>query len=304
MYLSFLQKIYRKHSSLVKKLLHIFIPYRSVRTKIKMVWDWPYGIEDFKQKENTLLAENNQNFKYFLSIVAIAKNEALNFKEWIEYHRIVGIEKFYIYDNESTDSTKEILQPYIDAGIVEYIYFPGEKMQLPAYDHFLTNFRQDTKWAATIDLDEFIVSKKESLVSFLKGQHKNVAQILVPWVFFGSNGHIKKPEGLVIENYTKRARRAKMYKSIFRPNLTLSTHVHKHFVVGKMIFPNMKDIMVNHYYCKSWEEYQNRATRGDVYHGNQFAKDTFTKNKFDQNDINEIEDTFILQYADKIKEKI
>lgn len=298
------QKFYLKHSRFVKKLLCFCIPSRSMRTRIKMVLDWPNGIEDFKRIEKTLLDNQPSNFKQFLSVVTIVRNEADNFKEWIEYHKIMGVDKFYVYDNESTDNTKEILQPYIDSGIVEYIYFPGEKMQLAAYNHFIKNFNKDTKWATTIDLDEFIVSKKESLISFLQKQKNNVAQILLPWVFFGSNGHIKKPKGLVIENYTKRAKKAKMYKSMFKPILTLNTNVHKHIVVGKTLHPNMKDIMVNHYYCKSWEEYQKRATRGDVFHGKQFAINTFTKSKFEQNDINEITDTFILQYVDKIKEKI
>jgi hypothetical protein len=123
-------------------------------------------------------------------------------------------------------------------------------------------------------------------------------------VFFGSNGHISKPDGLVIENYTKRAKRAKMYKSIFKPCLTMDVAVHKHFVAGKIIFPNMKNIMVNHYYCKSWQEYQKRATRGDAFRGKQFAQTTFTRDKFNQCDINDVTDTFILRYADEIKKRI
>lgn len=294
----------KTQNNFIRKILSIFVPSRSLRNRIKMLLDWPYGIKDFIKREKQLLKNPQQNFPCFLSVVAIVRNEAPNFKEWIEYHKIIGVDKFYIYDNESNDNTLEILQPYIDDGTVEYIYFPGEKMQIPAYKHFIENFSNDTKWAATIDLDEFIVSKSEPIKSFLQKQPKNTTQILIPWVFFGSNGHIKKPKGLVIENYTKRAKKAKMFKSIFRPNMTLDVHVHKHFVAGKTIFPKMDKIMLNHYYCKSWEEYKKRATRGDVFRGKEFAKKTFNKEKFNQNDKNEITDTFILQYVDKVKEKI
>ena len=47
--------------------------------------------------------------KVFLSVVAIAKNEAPYIKEWIEYHKLVGVERFYFYDNGSTDNTREVL---------------------------------------------------------------------------------------------------------------------------------------------------------------------------------------------------
>ena len=41
--------------------------------------------------------------KYYLAVCAIAKNEGPYFREWIEWHRKQGVEKFYIYDNESND---------------------------------------------------------------------------------------------------------------------------------------------------------------------------------------------------------
>ena len=65
-----------------------------------------------------------KNNKVYLSITAVLQNEAPYIKEWIEYHRLVGVERFYIYDNESTDNVKEILKPYIDLGIVCYHYVP------------------------------------------------------------------------------------------------------------------------------------------------------------------------------------
>ena len=303
---AFLHNFYTKHNRLCKKLLSVFVWSFSAQTQIKMMLEYPYGIKNFRTQERKLKQQNEKqkNFPHFCSIVAIVRNEAINFPEWIEYHRIIGIDKFYIYDNESTDNTKDILQPYIESGIVEYIYFPGEKMQIPAYTHFIKHFKNETKWAITIDLDEFIVSKKQPFLSFLENQPDTIAQILVPWVFFGSNGHIKRPDGLVIENYTKRAAHPRMYKSIFNPRLTISTNVHKHIVAGKTIKPKMTDLMINHYFCKSWEDYSKRATRGDVYRGKEFAQKTFNRKKFDSFDFNDIYDPFILQYVPEIKKRI
>ena len=60
--------------------------------------------------------------KHDLSVCAIAKNEGPDCKEWIEWHLKQGVDKFYVYDNESTDDTKSSLEPYIQSGIVEYKY--------------------------------------------------------------------------------------------------------------------------------------------------------------------------------------
>lgn len=48
-----------------------------------------------------------KTFKHEIAIVAIAKNEGLYLKEWIEYHKLVGVTKIYFYDNESEDNTKK-----------------------------------------------------------------------------------------------------------------------------------------------------------------------------------------------------
>jgi len=41
--------------------------------------------------------------KFHVSICAIFKNEAPYLREWIEFHRIVGIDHFYMYNNRSDD---------------------------------------------------------------------------------------------------------------------------------------------------------------------------------------------------------
>lgn len=43
---------------------------------------------------------------HYLGVCAIAKNEGPYFKEWIDWHLSKGVDRFYIYDNESTDNTR------------------------------------------------------------------------------------------------------------------------------------------------------------------------------------------------------
>ncbi len=99
-----------------------------------------------------------------LAVCAIAKDEGPYFKEWLDWHISQGVEKFYIYDNESTDCTREVLRPYIESGVVEYCYYPGYRRQIAAYDDCMDRHRFDTRWLAFIDLDEFIVPIADSSI--------------------------------------------------------------------------------------------------------------------------------------------
>lgn len=47
--------------------------------------------------------------------------------EWIAYHYAIGVDKIAVYDDDSADGTPEVLQPFIDAGIVRYFF---EKTEL------------------------------------------------------------------------------------------------------------------------------------------------------------------------------
>ena len=55
---------------------------------------------------------------YELGIVTMFRNEANYLKEWIEYHRLVGVDHFYLYNLGSTDRYLNVLRPYIKEKIV------------------------------------------------------------------------------------------------------------------------------------------------------------------------------------------
>ena len=64
--------------------------------------------------------EKNKVFKYELGIVTISKNEGPYIQEWIEFHKLLGVKKFYFYDNDSDDNTREVLDKYIKDTSVTY----------------------------------------------------------------------------------------------------------------------------------------------------------------------------------------
>ena len=56
------------------------------------------------------------NAQIKLAISTIVRNEASDLDEWLEFHCMMGVEHFYIYNNGSTDGTAEKLRqsPYAD----------------------------------------------------------------------------------------------------------------------------------------------------------------------------------------------
>lgn len=139
---------------------------------------------------------------YELSIAAIFRNEGAYLKEWIEYHKMVGVEHFWLYNNSSTDDWEEILKPYITEGVVEIIAwpFPSQskrvKYQEFAYKDALNKARGVTKWLALIDLDEYLLPMKEKTITECLNKHfPNAAAVYVNWRCFGTGGiTLKKKE--------------------------------------------------------------------------------------------------------------
>ena len=91
--------------------------------------------------------------KYKISICGIFKNEALFLREWIEYHEMIGVEHFYLYNNNSEDDFLKILQPYIDRGLVTLTDWPYNQAQMKAYRHFYETYRHETQWVSFLDIE-------------------------------------------------------------------------------------------------------------------------------------------------------
>lgn len=258
--------------------------------------------------------KSGKKFKYFIAVACIIKNEGPYLKEWLEYHKLIGVEHFYVYDNESTDDTKDILKPYIDSGEVTYIYYPGRDKQDEAYLDACRNFADETQWLAVIDLDEFIVLHKNSNLQEFMAAFYDCSQVSLHWVIYGSSGYEEKPDGLVLENFTKHEAKPQFTpKSIFNPRTVMDCGAHYMWCCGKWVDENNKEFgagnaitankaQINHYVIKSWEEfYKRKAARGCVNATQTFGEDL--RKYFDEWDKNEVDDRLMQPYADKLKEK-
>ena len=64
-----------------------------------------------------------QRIRYRHQLYAMVRvyNEAAWLREWLEFHRMQGVERFLVYDDQSTDDLGAVLAPYVATGLVEVI---------------------------------------------------------------------------------------------------------------------------------------------------------------------------------------
>jgi Glycosyltransferase family 92 len=221
-----------------------------------------------------------------LAICAIAKNEHLGLREWVAYHRVVGVEHFYIYDNDSQIPVAKTLAKEIASGYVTCVPFPGLSQQMPSYTDCLRRFGDDNKWIAFIDCDEFLVPKQtDNIVDVLEMYpfSHHVAGLQVNWVLFGSSGHLTPPDGLIIENYTQSTGKDWAdnlhTKAIVMPQYTIRAGSNPHYFSYKQGYFSIGEnqqlvtnafsavhcnewLQINHYTTKSLQEFETKLAKG------------------------------------------
>ena len=158
--------------------------------------------------------------------MAAIKNEAAYLDEWLAFCMLEGIEHVLLYDNNSSDSSAEVLRPWIERGFVELVDWPihwKDGAQTKAYLDALTRLRGRSRWAAFIDPDEYLFSPTGKPLPDTLRRYEGYAGVVVNWQCYGTSGHKRRPDGLTIESYTRRAKtgwaRNRRVKSIVDPLL-------------------------------------------------------------------------------------
>jgi hypothetical protein len=171
-------------------------------------------------------------YPHYLGVCAIFRNEAQWLREWIEFHRLVGVTRFLLYDNGSTDDYWSVLRSCAPACIT-VIDWPddGELVrrigwvratQMPAYLDGMRRMTGECTWLAVMDTDEFLVPVRDrDMPTFLR-PFESFGGVVLNWQCFGTSGVRRLPAGkLMIECLSRRGPRDSKYnrrvKSIVRP---------------------------------------------------------------------------------------
>lgn len=267
-------------------------------------------------------------YMYDLSILAIFQDEARFLKEWIEFHKIVGVQHFYLINHCSTDNYEEVLAPYIENGEVTLFHATEEHpkswndYQAQQYT-LLLPVLLDSKWVAVLDCDEFLFPVKEfSLRQFLSNyDDPEIASLYVFWQCYGTSFVPEiYPDELMIEKLILRAKEQYIHnkygKSIIRPDRTFHISLHvslplyghcmtsnkKIYDLSNLTFESVvsrtvkvSDIRINHYWTKD-EKFFNEVKKPRYRKWD--AESECTKRYLD---LNRIRDRSIYKYLPQLK---
>lgn len=143
--------------------------------------------------------------RHYLSACLCFKDAASYLGEWLAFYSALGVEHFYLYNNESSDRHEDVLAPYVAAGAASVIDFPGRGIQAAAFRHCLAAFGPRSRWMMFCDDDEFLFPVMDVALPEALAPYEEFAGVAVAWMLYGSSGHWTRPRGLVIENYAMRS---------------------------------------------------------------------------------------------------
>lgn len=266
---------------------------------------------------------------YGLSIGAIFQNESPYLREWIEFHKLQGVEHFFLYNNLSEDDFGAVLRPYIETAEVTLIDWPytftagktseWDSIQCRARMDCIK--RCDSEWVAFIDIDEFLFCcNGQPLVRFLEN-YQAFGGLVVNSVYFGTSGVEEIPPGfLMIELLTTAGalddRSLFSVKSIVQPQHVQTctqphTFLYKEgfFAVDALYNPVLgkeassiliNTIRLNHYWTRTERFF--REKKRELRKRFRNEDEQFLKNWYNQYTIRT--DTAILQFVPALKKSL
>lgn len=247
-----------------------------------------------------------------------------NILEWIAYHTLIGFDYIIICDHMSKIPITDILSNY-EFKNVKVIRIDKENILKKNMMNQLLQISKQYKarWSIHLDGDEYLSlnGNYNSVRDFLSN-YDDYDIIPIAWVHFGSNYHSKKPDGLVIENFTKSQYRNTrcVIKTFINVNNAIKYN-HPHMCVmalnSKGITMDMQPwnnsfmngnskgiedkVYISHYSMQSYEDYLRRKicrARDD----NRKTRTLIEENEF-HTYYNDTDNTFLKDnYAEKVKE--
>lgn len=267
-----------------------------------------------------------------LALCAIFRDEADYLKEWIEYHRLVGVSHFYLYNNFSGDNFWSILKPYINNGVVELFDVPFDSygyrdgaathnfVQVCCYNHAIELARDFNDWLGIIDIDEFICPVIDKTILKALERYDYAGGLVVYWQIYGtSNVWNLEPGELLIEKLLLKQPNLGgngLFKSIVRPKYARCLDPHWTAVdSGPLVTPNHQRfshtpnfallpvdvIRINHYTYRTDSYYYHvKKARRQLWGENMSPEEERARLDF----ANSVYDPVMLKFVSKLKSRL
>tara|TARA_Y100001938_G_C8041496_1_gene406388 strand:- start:153 stop:1067 length:915 start_codon:yes stop_codon:yes gene_type:complete len=167
--------------------------------------------------------------KHYLTVAtSIRTKYPNNVIQWFLWNKFIGVDYFYIVDDNSDSEISEILKRHLDSVTVIPIQEIGkEASQVDLYQHLYEEYKNASKWMMFIDDDEFIFPSSSNLnfSNFLK-KFENARGVELNWRNFSPQAQRENPSGdkLILDFY-------KFYKPSPYPKSAINCDKVKHLDV-------------------------------------------------------------------------
>ncbi|KAL0461744.1 UNVERIFIED_CONTAM: Glycosyltransferase family 92 protein RCOM [Sesamum latifolium] len=208
--------------------------------------------------------------KHELCVCTMLRNQARFLREWVMYHAHVGVQRWFIYDNNSDDDIEAVVESLMDASykVTRHVW-PWIKTQEAGFAHCALRAQDSCEWVGFIDVDEFFhlpsgLSLKDVVAN--ASRPSEVAELRVPCHSFGPSGLKNVPVKGVMAGYTCRLAAPERHKSIVKPEALDTSLInvvhHFHLKSGfRHINMNRSKLVINHYKYQVWEVFKEKFYR-------------------------------------------
>lgn len=190
--------IYKISSKLLFVFLLINISFFAVKIKeIKLEL-----IELYFKKE----------YKYFCCYSGIMKKENLYAREFVQYYHKLGVDQFFIGDNNDvgTEKLMDVLNDYVENGIVEITNLMGKPRSINFHRDFIkfsyNRHKSECNWFIIDDIDEFLTftDKNMTIKSYLANKVFDKCDVIkINWLIYGDNELVNYDRRTMVERFTK-----------------------------------------------------------------------------------------------------
>ena len=228
--------------------------------------------------------------KFKLAVLTMMCNDAPYIAEFVAHYRVMGAERIFVYTNDNSDSTYEVLRWFEANGLVTVLPMvtAGKiHIQRKNYHHalYLLPELRLFEWVAVVDSDEFLLPDARyghNLSAMLDAAPADVEAILFPWHWRLGPVSFEPVPGLLAERYVH-ANQWDHAKSVIRLRHVRSLHqLHYPYFDGVFqLHDTMFDRVVGdadradrrctgaggwteHFWGKSFAEYVVKKQRGDA----------------------------------------
>lgn len=223
-----------------------------------------------------------------LAVSVSCKYDLANLIEFIEYHRLVGVNKIYICNNDINPIlTERVLRPYIENGFVNhthsaFMFGRTNNRQTAAHQYVLGLARKHkVKWLSMLDMDEFLYPVQYDTVTEVLKDYDKCGVLQVSYACFGSSNYVHK-QMLQTNSYIRRAKHNWFWNHLSK-SIGLVDRIgscsHHHCFTPIAPFPMIdedkkrlthwvhppghKHLRINHYLSRSKEDYRDKIKRGN-----------------------------------------